>query len=182
MRSALSTATRRGPACRAGGLIVDLAELIRDVAAGAVLDAVGIGASGPVDSRGIIRNDDTLPAYSHIPLADLLAAELGVPCTIDNDAVAAAIGENAYGAGQDSAALLAITLGTGVGVALLTRNAPYRGGDGTHPESRPHPGARPARTLLLRAGHLLGAAGIPDGAGRPHRPRHHGTRRQGGRR
>ena len=58
-----------------------------------------------------------------------------MPCAIDNDAVAAAIGENACGAGGNSPALLAITLGTGVGVAVLTGgNAPYRGSDGTHPK------------------------------------------------
>jgi glucokinase len=134
-RSALSTSTRRDIPASISQLIVDLDALIHEVAGGAVLDAVGIGASGPVDSRGIIRNDDTLPAYSHIPLTDLVAARLAAPCVIDNDAVAAATGENACGAGEQSSSLLAITLGTGVGVALLIGNAPYRGSDGIHPEA-----------------------------------------------
>ncbi|HXB47750.1 MAG TPA: ROK family protein [Streptosporangiaceae bacterium] len=135
VRSALSTSTRHDAPAGSNQLIVDLAALIHEVAAGAALAAVGIGASGPVDSRGIIRNDDTLPAYSHIPLAELVTARLAVPCVIDNDAVAAATGENACGAGEQSSALLAITLGTGVGVALLIGNAAYRGSDGTHPEA-----------------------------------------------
>ena len=58
-----------------------------------------------------------------------------MPCVIDNDAVAAALGENSYGAGQHSPALLAITLGTGIGVALLHGSTPYRGADGVHPEA-----------------------------------------------
>lgn len=124
--SALSTSTRHDAPAGSSQLIADLAALIHEVAAGAALAAVGIGASGPIDSRGIIRNDDTLPAYSHIPLADLVTARLAVPCVIDNDAVAAATGENACGAGEQSSPLLAITLGTGVGVALLIGNAPYR--------------------------------------------------------
>lgn len=130
-----SLPTRRQPAGHAGQLVAGLAAQAREMAADAVLTAVGIGASGPVDARGIIRNDDTLPAFSHLPLTELISAQAGVPCVIDNDAVTAAIGENAYGAGQRSARLLAITLGTGVGVALLIGGTPYRGADGTHPEA-----------------------------------------------
>jgi glucokinase len=130
-----SVATCHEPAIGASRLVAGLTAQIRDVAADAVLDAVGVGASGPVDARGIIRNDDTLPAYSHIPLTELMSAELNVPCAIGNDAVAAAVGENTYGAGQHSPVLLAITLGTGVGVALLIDNAAYRGSDGVNPEA-----------------------------------------------
>jgi glucokinase len=135
LRSRLTVPTRHQPAADPGQLITSLAAQIQDAARGARLDGVGIGASGPVDPEGIIRNDATLPAYSHIPLAPLLTARLGVPCAIDNDAVAAALGENTYGAGQHSPALLAITLGTGVGVALLHGTTPYRGSDGVHPEA-----------------------------------------------
>jgi glucokinase len=53
---------------------------------------------------------------------------------IANDAVAAAIGENAYGAGQRSQSLLMVTLGTGIGVAMLTPAGPVRAADGSHPE------------------------------------------------
>jgi glucokinase len=129
----LSRATLRGVG--AGPLIASLTSQIRSVAGGGVLTAVGIGASGPVDGAGVIRNDATLPAYSHLPLTALLTAELGVPCAIANDAVTAAIGENSYGAGQQSPALLAVTLGTGIGVALLTRGSAYAGSDGLHPEA-----------------------------------------------
>ena len=135
VRSTLTISTRHDSPAGISQLIAELAGLIQDVAAGTALEAVGIGASGPVDPHGIIRNDETLPAYSHIALTDLVAARLAAPCVIDNDAVAAATGENAYGAGEQSSSLLAITLGTGVGVALLIGNAPYRGSDGTHPEA-----------------------------------------------
>ncbi len=135
LRSRVSVPTRHEPAADPGQLITGLAAHIQDAASGARLDAVGIGASGPVDPEGIIRNDATLPAFSHIPLAALLTARLGVPCAIDNDAVAAALGENIYGAGQHSPALLAVTLGTGIGVALLHDTTPYRGSDGVHPEA-----------------------------------------------
>ena len=133
--SRLTVPTRHQPAADPGQLITGLAAQIQDAVRGARLDGVGIGASGPVDPEGIIRNDATLPAYSHVPLVPLLTARLGVPCAIDNDAVAAALGENTYGAGQHSPALLAVTLGTGIGVALLHGATPYRGSDGVHPEA-----------------------------------------------
>lgn len=111
-----------------------LASGITTVAGSITPAGIGIGASGPVDRDGIIRNDDTLPAYSHIPLARLLTERFGIPCTISNDAVAAAIGENTYGAGQRSDSLLVVTLGTGIGVAVVTPDGPFRAADGSHPE------------------------------------------------
>jgi glucokinase len=108
------------------------------------LAGIGIGASGPIDDHDIIRNDDTLPAYSHIPLADMIADRFGVRCALANDAVAAAIGENAYGAGQRSDSLLMITLGTGIGVAILTPDGPVRAADGSHPEAGHIPVPGPA--------------------------------------
>lgn len=99
------------------------------------LRGVGIGASGPVDRLGIIQNTETLPAFSGIRLAPVISERLGVPCVIDNDAAAAAIGEYAYGAGRGSTGLLVITLGTGIGVAALAGGRPFRGADGAHPEA-----------------------------------------------
>ncbi|QCR38234.1 ROK family protein [Nissabacter sp. SGAir0207] len=114
-----------------------LAQQIRGLLpAGKPLIGVGIGASGPVNNQtGIIENDDTLACFSHFPLADELAQQLGVPVSIDNDAVAAALGEYILGAGQGSQRMLMVTLGTGVGVALLDRGQPTRTVTGAHPEA-----------------------------------------------
>jgi len=99
------------------------------------LDGVGIGASGPVLlPSGTISNPDTLPWFSGFDLAGLLAAELGAPVVIDNDAVAWALGEHHFGAGRECERLLVVTLGTGIGVAFLDRGRPYRDRRGQHPE------------------------------------------------
>jgi len=113
-----------------------LARLIEGVVPeGSELAAVGIGASGPVDvEAGVIHNQATLPWFTGFPVADRLRDRLGVPVGIDNDAVAAAFGEHAAGAGQRSDRLLMVTLGTGVGVAMLVDGRPVRGADGAHPE------------------------------------------------
>lgn len=113
-----------------------LAQLIRDVVpANTALGAVGIGASGPVDvRRGTITNPDTLPWFSGFPLVAGLEERLGVPVGIDNDAVAAAYGEHATGAGGGADRMMMVTLGTGVGTAMLVDGVPVRGADGAHPE------------------------------------------------
>ncbi|WP_267419594.1 MULTISPECIES: ROK family protein [unclassified Curtobacterium] len=113
-----------------------LAQLVeRVVPAGADLAAVGIGASGPVDvAAGVVHNSATLPWFTGFPVVDQLRARLGVPVGIDNDAVAAAYGELRAGAGTQTDRLLMVTLGTGVGVAMLVDGRPLRGADGAHPE------------------------------------------------
>jgi glucokinase len=133
-----------GAGTAADEAIAVLARLIREVAGDSPLRAIGIGASGPIDAAGIIRNDDTLPAYSHLPVTDHLAEAFGVRCVIDNDAVTAAVGEHAHGSGQGSDGLLMVTLGTGVGVSVLKSGRPVRALDGTHPEAGHIPVPGPA--------------------------------------
>jgi glucokinase len=115
--------------------IADLAHAITTATADLKIRGIGIGATGPVDAHGVIRNLETLPAFSNVEITSILSDRLGEPCVIDNDAVTAAIGEHAYGAGRGSTGLLVITLGTGVGVAALIRGRPVRGADGCHPEA-----------------------------------------------
>jgi len=97
--------------------------------------AVGIGASGPIDPGGVIRNPATLPAFTGVPLTDLVATLVPGPVVLENDAVCAALAEHRVGAAQRSRRSLHVTLGTGVGVCLLDGDTPFRLGDGTHPEA-----------------------------------------------
>jgi glucokinase len=123
--------------------VSELLQQIRAVAGDARIDAVGIGASGPIDDEGVIRNDNTLAAFSNVSLIDLISSEFGVPCVIDNATVTAAIGENTYGAGENARSLLMVILGAGVGVALLVDGKPVRAADGSHPEAGHLPVAGP---------------------------------------
>lgn len=99
------------------------------------LNAVGLGATGPVDPRtGEITNEATLPQLSGIGLRRRLMEQLGVPVVIDNDSVAAALGEFSVLNPSETSRLLMITLGTGVGGCLLLDGQPLRTETGTHPE------------------------------------------------
>lgn len=104
--------------------------------AGSSLASLGIGASGPVNNTTeIIENNDTLACFSYYPLVSQLRELLAVPVAIDNDAVVAALGEYHLGAGRGSERMMMVTLGTGIGVALLDKGQPFRTFDGRHPEA-----------------------------------------------
>jgi glucokinase len=115
---------------------LELARVIRALVPNdETLMSLGIGASGPVDTEaGVIHNPSTLPTFSALPLVKDLWEYLQVPVRIDNDAVTAALGEFHLGAGTASRRMLAVTLGTGVGVALLIDGQPLRTANGAHPE------------------------------------------------
>lgn len=118
---------------RAKALASHVRELIPP---GMELVSLGIGASGPVDTEaGVITNQDTLACFSFFPLAQMLREELKVKVSMDNDAVAAVLGEYHFGAGINSQRLLMVTLGTGIGVALLENGQPFRTSNGQHPEA-----------------------------------------------
>lgn len=111
-----------------------LATALAEVADGPV-HGIGIGASGPIDAAGIVRNPATLPAYTGVDLVAALDDRFGVPVVVENDAVTAAYAETRLGAGRGARAVLTVTLGTGIGVAMLTDGRPLRTPAGTHPEA-----------------------------------------------
>jgi fructokinase len=87
----------------------------------APVDALGIGAFGPVDvdpgskTWGRVGNTPK-PGWSGADLAGRLAGELGgVPVGFDTDVNAAALGERRWGAGDGLDDLVYITVGTGIG-------------------------------------------------------------------
>jgi glucokinase len=119
-----------------GQSVTNLAETLRSIIGVDELLAVGVGASGPVDPvRGVIENSDTLPWFSGIGIVEELRSAFGVPVWLENDAVCAAIGEYALGAGAGSVRMLMVTLGTGIGASVIENGQPYRAADGGHPEA-----------------------------------------------
>ncbi len=123
------------PTAGGGDATADLAQGLREVADGKTILMIGIGASGPIDEDGIIRNPDTLPAFTGVDLPTEFGRALAAPTYIENDAVTAALYEAELGAAIDYRSLLMITLGTGVGVSLIIDGRPIRGADGVHPEA-----------------------------------------------
>lgn len=84
------------------------------------VSAIGIGTPGPADAAGrIARVAINLKNWHNVPLADWVEAKTGLPTMLANDANCAGLGEAWLGAGRHFKDLVLITLGTGVGGAVI---------------------------------------------------------------
>ena len=81
--------------------------------------AIGDGAPNGNQHTGTIDRAPNLPWPQDVPLARMLSERTGLPCTLGNDANAAALGEWRYGAGRGCTDLLVVTLGTGLGSGFI---------------------------------------------------------------
>jgi len=93
------------------------------------LAAVGIGTGGQVDTeRGVIVSaTDLLPGWAGTDVKAAFERAFGLPCFVDNDVNALAVGEARFGAGRGLATVLYLALGTGVGGALLLNGRVHHG-------------------------------------------------------
>lgn len=92
------------------------------------LDGVGIGVPGFVDfERGHIYDLANVPGWTQVPMAEEMEQRLNVHVRVDNDVNVMATGECTFGAGRTYQHAVFLTIGTGVGGALLLHNQIYRG-------------------------------------------------------
>ena len=88
---------------------------------------VGLGSPGPLDrSTGTILSTPNL-GWRNFPLRDLVANELGLEASLDNDANTAALGECWMGAARDRDHVVAVTLGTGIGGGIVIDGEVFHG-------------------------------------------------------
>ncbi|QNP28446.1 ROK family protein [Cylindrospermopsis curvispora] len=82
--------------------------------------ALGVGTPGPVDAAGrVAKVAINLEGWDNVPLAEWLENRTGIPTILANDANCAGLGEAWLGAGRDFENLILLTLGTGVGGAII---------------------------------------------------------------
>ncbi|QKJ19678.1 ROK family glucokinase [Microbacterium hominis] len=92
--------------------------------------AVGVAAAGFIDrDRAVVIHAPNI-AWRNEPLKATLEAGIGKPVTIENDANAAGWAEFRFGAGRDVEHMIMLTMGTGVGGAVVLDGKLYRGGHG----------------------------------------------------
>lgn len=92
------------------------------------IKAIGCGVPGFVDTpTGRIHNLTNVPGWVDIPLRDLLSEKTDLPCIVENDANAMGVAEWKLGAGAGFEHLVCLTLGTGVGGAVIVNNQLVRG-------------------------------------------------------
>ncbi|NMM99432.1 NagC family transcriptional regulator [Bifidobacterium sp. DSM 109958] len=97
------------------------------------IKSIGISAAGNIASdRRTVSFAANLPAWNQYPLADAIEDLIGdgVKVVVENDANAAGWGEYRFGAGRDSRDMIMITVGTGVGGAIIVNGQLVRGAFG----------------------------------------------------
>lgn len=92
--------------------------------------AVGIGIAGLVDADGRLRYGPNLPDVLDLPVRTRMEAVTGLPVHVDNDANAAGWAEVVLGAARGVRDALVVTLGTGIGGAIVIDGRVQRGAAG----------------------------------------------------
>ncbi|MFD0694492.1 ROK family protein [Paenibacillus sp. GCM10027628] len=90
---------------------------------------IGIGVPGICDENGNLLFAPNL-GWENVPLQQLVEAEFDIPVVIDNEANAGAVGEKQFGAGKDTANLVYVSIGIGIGAGIIIKGELYRGATG----------------------------------------------------
>jgi glucokinase len=124
-------------------------EEVLSATAGSMPSVVGVGCGGPMTAGGERVSPLNIPAWRDFPLRGRLAATLGTPVDIDNDAKALALAEGWIGAAAGETDFVAMVVSTGVGGGIVlegrlldgaTGNAGHIGHLVVNPGGREHAG------------------------------------------
>ncbi len=127
----IPTLANTGPEAVAGriaGMITELEITARERSKG--VTGVGIGVPGqPERSTGDVIFAPNL-YWRNVPLVKYLRRKTALPVFLENDANVAALGEQWRGAGQGSANMVMVTIGTGIGGGIVLDGCLYTGANG----------------------------------------------------
>ena len=135
-RTSFETRSNRGFSVGLAELSGSIRRILQEANwAAETVSGIGIGCTGPVSpARGTIHNPYTLPGWDNADIVTPLREAFSIPVSLENDADAAAVGEFHFGAGRHADPIVMVTLGTGVGGAVVAGGKIYRGVNGEHPE------------------------------------------------
>lgn len=111
-----------------------VADMVAELAAHHEVHAVGVAAAGFIDrTRSVMLHAPNID-WQNEPLRAQFEARIGRPVTLENDANAAGWGEYRFGAGRGSTDMVMVTLGTGVGGAVVGEGRLLIGANGSAAE------------------------------------------------
>ena len=115
--------------------IVDLVvTMIERLSTGHEVIAAGVAAAGFIDADQSTVYYAPNINWRNEPFRQRISERLDLPITIDNDANAAGWAEYRFGAGRGSTDMTMLTVGTGVGGAIVSGGRLFRGGFGAGAE------------------------------------------------
>ena len=112
--------------------------VIKTIAAAARAVAVGAGVTAPVGAglavpghvdaaRGLLRSAPNLAGWHDVPVGAIAAEVLEAPVAVEHDVRMAALAEARLGAGRGVSCFVCVTVGTGIGAALVLDGRLHRG-------------------------------------------------------
>jgi glucokinase len=121
---------------------------------------IGIGAAGVIDpvSGSVTTASDSFPGWAGTNVAEVVARELRLPVVVDNDVNAFLHGEATAGAARGFRHAFGITIGTGIGGALISDGVLLRGASGGAGEIGHTPGFGDEPCTCGARGHLESVA------------------------
>ena len=110
----------------------DVFDLVRKLENEYEIEGIAISTAGMVDYKtGIIAgHGPTFKNYKGFDWKREIKNELGLEAVVENDVKAAAMGELTYGAGKGATSAFVLTVGTGIGGALIIDGKIHRGASG----------------------------------------------------
>lgn len=92
---------------------------------------IGIGTPGIIDKteRIVLGGAENIKEWENLPLANILEEEFKLPTIIANDANMMGIGEAIYGAAKGYENVVFLTIGTGIGGAIIIGGKLFNGFD-----------------------------------------------------
>ena len=108
----------------------DIAErLIHDNQKSYIIESVGVVAPGAMDiSTGtVIGGSPNIPGWVGATIGKTLSERLNLPVLVENDARAMALAELRLGAGKGVSSAICLTIGTGIGGAVILNGKLWRG-------------------------------------------------------
>lgn len=114
-----------------GAVTMAIVEAVRQLDPQRLAPLLGVGLPGPMDAAArLSRVAINLVGWENVPLADWLEPQLERRVTLANDANCALVGEAWHGAARGHRDVVLLTLGTGVGGAVLLNGALFTGRGG----------------------------------------------------
>lgn len=91
------------------------------------ISGIGIGSPGIIDDGIVLGGAENLNRWENINLSSIFSTEFGLPVLVDNDANVMGLGEAVFGAAHGCTDVIFITVGTGIGGAIIMNGQLYGG-------------------------------------------------------